>query len=259
MIRLMSHESIHRRNLPHWFMPGAAHFVTFRLAGTLPAMVLADLKSRTKQLLEKRPSSDTSRYEHRLRVHKQVFAEFDRYLDNNREIDWLQAPSVAGMVRQSLYHLHGSKYGLLAYSIMPNHVHVLLMPIAESEIDSVRELPCGESEDSESPLSSIMHSLKSFTAHEANKLLRRRGPFWQHESYDHWVRDDDELERIVSYINANAVNAGLVRRPHDWFWCSAHDRYLVDGDSSGWLKIANASNQVAFTEKGTSEDAYATN
>ena len=54
-----------------------------------------------------------------------------------------------------------------------------------------------------------MHSLKSYTANEANKLLRRTGQFWQHESYDHWVRDEDEMERIVAYINANAVKAGL--------------------------------------------------
>lgn len=80
-----------------------------------------------------------------------------------------------------------------------------------------------------------MHSLKSFTAHEANRVLKRTGPFWQHESYDHWVRDDEELERIVAYINANAVKAGLADRPWEFLWCSAHDRYLYDGDESGWL------------------------
>jgi putative DNA methylase len=66
-------------------------------------------------------------------------------------------------------------------------------------------------------------------------LLARTGPFWQHESYDHWVRDDDELERIMAYINANPLKAGFVERPHEFFWCSAHDRYLHDGDESGWL------------------------
>lgn len=158
----------------------------------------------------------------------------------------------------SLYYHHGSKYDLLAYSIMPNHVHVLLMPEGASSNDASEEVACGEAADSGSPLSSIMHSLKSYTAHEANRLLQRHGSFWQHESYDHWVRDDDELERIVNYINGNAVNAGLASRPQDWFWCSAHDRFLVDGDVSGWLTFQDSNSQRPKAPLSTSEDAYAT-
>jgi putative transposase len=80
-----------------------------------------------------------------------------------------------------------------------------------------------------------MHSLKSYTAHQANRILRRSGRFWLGESYDHWVRDDDELERIVNYIAANPVRARLVEEPHRWFFCSAHDRFLQDGEMCGWL------------------------
>jgi len=99
----------------------------------------------------------------------------------------------------------------------------------------------GEIPDANNPLSAIMHSLKSYTAHEANKLLSRTGSFWQHESYDHWVRDQDELERIVEYIKANPVKAGLAARAHEYLWCSAYDRYLSDGDQSGWLNIRSIS------------------
>ena len=59
--------------------------------------------------------------------------------------------------------------------------------------------------------------------------------FWQHESYDHWVRDDEELERIVAYIAANPVKANLVRQPQDWYFCSSHDRFLQDGSAEGFL------------------------
>ena len=114
-------------------------------------------------------------------------------------------------------------------------MHVLFVPY---DLDASQEewpLEPGERDDAKSPLSSIMHSLKGFTAHEANKLLRRSGAFWQHESYDHWVRDEDELERIVDYTNGNPVGAKLAPRAHDWSWGSAHDRYLTDGDNSGWL------------------------
>jgi putative transposase len=95
-----------------------------------------------------------------------------------------------------------------------------------------------EKPDADGPLAGIMHSLKSYTANEANKLLGRGGPFWQRESYDHWVRDEVELERIVDYIAYNPVKAGLVRQPQDWFFGSAHERFLEDGSVSGWLPAA---------------------
>jgi putative DNA methylase len=120
---------------------------------------------------------------------------------------------------------------------MPNHVHAVFQPILPDgqrlELDAPE--PVGEREDSVSPLSIIMHSLKSYTAHEANKLLTRTGSFWQRESYDHWIRDEDELERIVLYVQANPIKAGLVSRPQDWFFCSCHDRYLSDGEVTAWL------------------------
>ena len=62
----------------------------------------------------------------------------------------------------------------------------------------------------------------------------------------HWVRDEDELARIVTYINANPVKAGLIDKPYQYLWCSAHDRYLYDGDESGWL---------GFDRNGAGNDA----
>ncbi len=198
----MSRERITRRNLPHWYVPGAMHFVTFRLAGTLPRQVIDDLKQRRRELLLGR-ADGISALEHRRRVHKQLFAAYDRYLDLNREIAWLADPRIASVMRASLYHLHGKHYALLAYSIMPNHVHVLFQPlIAEQEFAEDSESDTGEDADRHGPLASIMHSLKGYTAHQANQILRRKGAFWQHESYDHWVRDEDELERIVDYIES---------------------------------------------------------
>jgi len=70
--------------------------------------------------------------------------------------------------------------------------------------------------------SRLLESLKGATAREANRVLGRTGErFWQAESYDHWVRDDREFERIVAYIENNPVKAGLVSRPEDYRWSSA--------------------------------------
>lgn len=238
----MTAEVITRRNLPHWFMPAAMHFVTFRLAGSLPLSVLEELQESKKKLLaQKRDAgaTGTTRGRHRELVHKKLFAMYDDLLAAHRDVHWLDDARVAALVRRSLYHWNHRKYGLLAYCIMPNHVHLVARPFEfEPPLEPDWEaLEPGETPDAGSPLSSMMHSLKSYTAHEANRILCRTGQFWQHESYDHWVRDDDELERIVAYINANPVKAGLAQRPHEFYWSSAHDRYLHDGDESGWLEF----------------------
>ena len=73
-------------------------------------------------------------------------------------------------------------------------------------------------ESDEPPLDVIMHSLKSYTAQEANKLLKRRGTFWAAESYDHEVRDEAEYHRIVRYVINNPVKAGLVKEWREWPW-----------------------------------------
>ena len=67
-----------------------------------------------------------------------------------------------------------------------------------------------------------MKSLKGVTAREANQILQRTGkPFWQDESFDHWVRSEVEFTEIRKYIEHNPVTAGLVERPEDWAWSSA--------------------------------------
>ena len=67
-------------------------------------------------------------------------------------------------------------------------------------------------------LAVIMKSLKGYTAHEANRILNRRGTFWEAESYDHFVRNDAEYDRIVRYVLNNPVKAGLVKNWRDWKW-----------------------------------------
>jgi REP element-mobilizing transposase RayT len=63
-----------------------------------------------------------------------------------------------------------------------------------------------------------MQSLKGYTAREANKVLGRRGQFWDPESYDHEVRNGGEFRRIREYILNNPVKAGLVQDWRDWRW-----------------------------------------
>ncbi|MEZ6093879.1 MAG: transposase [Pirellulaceae bacterium] len=214
--------------------------MTYRLAGTLPANVVAELKAK-KELMLRRNSTVDHKVDTK-HFNRTFFAAYEHHLDVVSKIDWLQDPKIASMLRENLYHFAGQKYSLHAYCIMPNHVHVLLTPhqppnehhpVDFSKADQISNV--GEVADKCSPLSNITHSLKSYTANRANRMLNRSGTFWQPESYDHWVRNDDELERIVNYIRANPVKAGLVEHHQDWYWSSCHDRFLIDGDTSGWL------------------------
>ena len=79
---------------------------------------------------------------------------------------------------------------------MPNHVHVVM------------RLRPGRR------LAEIVHSWKSFTAKECNRVLSRNGPFWQREYYDHLVRDAAELDRLIDYVVQNPVRANL----KGWKW-----------------------------------------
>jgi len=67
-------------------------------------------------------------------------------------------------------------------------------------------------------MSAIMHSLKRYTARQANLLLGREGGFWQHENHDHVVGDEAERQRIITYVLNNPVKAGLVEHWEEWKW-----------------------------------------
>lgn len=198
----------YRRKLPHFQPPGATLFVTCRLAGSIPQAVREQLEAeavaRTKRMSQ---INDLDARAVRLeQEHKRRFGAWDNVLDRaDSGPVWLQQPAIARIVTASLHHRDGQTYALDAYCIMPNHVHIVLTPL---------EKPDG----TYYALQAIMHAFKRHTARQANKLLRREGQFWQHESYDHVVRDPQEWERIVRYVLNNPVKAGLAGSWEDWAW-----------------------------------------
>jgi len=105
-------------------------------------------------------------------------------------------------VENALLHFDGKRYRLIAWCIMPNHVHGLI-----------------EREDW--PLAGIIHSWKSFTAHAANQILNRSGDFWFREYFDRFIRDERHFRNAVAYIEENPVKAGFVRLREMWRWSSA--------------------------------------
>jgi putative transposase len=211
-------EQFRRRHLPHWDLSGATYFVTACLHGSIPALGLLDINDFQKSL-ERRPLPvGLSQTEWGARKWKLVFARTDEWLDLRSPTNHLADPMLAAQVRDSIYHFAGDRYDLLAYVVMPSHFHFLFRPIDDwvdaSSIDG----------NERAPRERIMKSLKGYTAKRCNEMRERKGTFWQSESYDHCVFDEDELERIIHYIELNPVKAKLVRRREEWEFSSARDR-----------------------------------
>ncbi len=178
---------LYRRNLPHWHPEGKALFVTWRLYGSLPMGSVSSSDGR--------PGLSAG----------QKFRAVDRLLDQAGSGPlYLKDPRIARHIVRTLRRgeIELRQYTLYAFVVMANHVHVLLQPRV--------------------PMRRITNGVKGVTARVANQILGRTGqPFWQDESFDRWVRNEAEFERIRSYIERNPVAAGLVKKPEDWPWSSA--------------------------------------
>jgi REP element-mobilizing transposase RayT len=203
----------HRGYLPHVKRDGASYFITFRLGDSLPQAVLHRLLNQKAERLHalkirrdepsvqggSEPLGETPEI-----IERDYRREVERYLDRGAGACHLRRPEIAEMVRDSLRFCHERQYFLDDWVVMPNHVHLILWPRPDWT------------------LSVILKSRKQFTATRANRILGRTGePFWQPESFDHWIRNDAEKERFRRYIRLNTVKAGLCARPEDWRWSSA--------------------------------------
>jgi putative transposase len=217
------HGRIRTRRLPHWDLPGATYFVTTCLAGSIPAKGLLEIAQLRAALVSRRSecaeTPETERW-------KRVFSASDCWLDEHPAVQHLSKPDLATIVADACYFWVGHRYDLLAYVVMPSHLHWVFRPM--EVVGQVANLPeerqLANLPRIRSPREKIMHTLKLHTAKECNRRLGRRGKFWQDESYDHCVRDDGELERIIHYVEHNPVKAGLTDKAERWPFSSARDR-----------------------------------
>ena len=181
-----------RGYLPHFDGTEVTQSITFRLADSLPRAVLENWQREMDNL--KLPE-----LAYRIEIQKRI----DRYLDNGAGSCSLQNPQIAEMVESAFFYFDRERYQLLAWVIMPNHAHLLLSLRAEQS------------------LSEIMQSLKSYTAHKANKALCRKGKFWFEDYYDRYIRDSNHYLAVVRYIENNPVKARLCNSPEEWRYGSA--------------------------------------
>jgi REP element-mobilizing transposase RayT len=181
-----------RGYLPHFDGGPITQFITIRLFDSLPQKVLDKWREETESFGK----------EGEIIFRKKI----EMYLDLGRGSCYLRDNRVAEMMQNSLLYHDEKKYRLSAWVVMPNHVHFLATPIEGFELEE------------------IMHSVKSYTAHEANKILKRTGDFWQHESFDRYIRNAKHYTNVVRYIENNPVKAGLCKKADDWIYSSAYFR-----------------------------------
>ena len=179
-----------RRRLPHWEQPGCTYFVTFRTADSLPKSLLRLLKSQRSLWLKEHPPPWDRRSE-RAFVAKFI-RPVERWLDIGFGKCHLAQWEISKIVESTLRHFDGLRYVLDEYSIMPTHVHSLVLPLEGIG------------------LSKILASWKGYSGARINRVLRRKGRFWMEESFDRIVRDTAELGRYRRYIRTNPMKAGLI-------------------------------------------------
>ncbi|HLO33684.1 MAG TPA: transposase [Anaerolineales bacterium] len=219
-------KEFYHRHLPHWQPRGAVFFVTFRLKNSLPDEVIECLREereREKTLLAQIPASERGQQSYL--EERRYFVKWDAYLDKAEfGPRWLSQPEIADIVKEAMHYRDRKVFDLHTFCIMSNHVHAVFEPISRSDCKSDPGKSECHSDQPKSgcqpdlPLSKIMQSLKRHTARQANIILGREGVFWQDESYDHVIRDNEEYIRIINYVLENPVKAGLACNWNEWRW-----------------------------------------
>ena len=182
-----------RGYLPHFDDSLKTQFITCRLYDSLPQKTLE--RFRTELAAKKVEDID-----------REVMLLIEKFLDSGYGECFLKKREVAEIVRDSLQKFGGERYKLIAWVIMPNHIHLLLKPLNDWTIEK------------------IMQSFKSFTASEANKFLDRGGKFWMREYFDRYIRDTEHFEKAFRYIENNPVKAGFCKKPEEWEFSSAYKK-----------------------------------
>lgn len=131
--------------------------------------------------------------------------KLEDYIDRGLGECFLRDPHIAALMENALRFYHGSRFELLAWVVMPNHVHALIQV-------------------GDTPLSKIIQNWKSIVAVKANQLLGRTGDFWQLDYWDTFMRDEAQKIKAVRYIENNPVKARLCRVPEAWPFSSARFR-----------------------------------
>jgi REP element-mobilizing transposase RayT len=203
--------TVHKRNrLPHWDAEHGIQFVTFNLFDALPRHVNQQIQDEAaaQAALIRNTRGDLTLAE-KSAIRQWVEARVGDSLDEAHGSSFMREPRIAQIVANAVTHFDEDRYRLLAWCVMPNHVHVVLMGVVQLE--------------------RVVHSWKSFTAKQANLALGRAGPFWREDYYNRVVRDSRELSATIDYVLMNPAKAGL----EDWPFVRSYPERIPPADTAG--------------------------
>jgi putative transposase len=189
----------YERHLPHWRMLGACYLTTFRLNDSLPADFLQEMQDQLK-MWKQRLLEAAAKHEGRLPAEEQsAWIEFQRghllklesLLDEGHGECLLRNEGHRQLVEDTLHHFEGRRCELMAFVIMPNHVHALCRPLTGQDVEK------------------LTGSWKRHSSESLNRMTRRRGRLWQQETFDRIIRDADHFRQAIRYIAKNPVQAKL--------------------------------------------------
>jgi len=188
---------IYQRHLPHWRQKEATYFVTFRLADSIPQTLLRPLK-RWREIWERSHPEPRSEEDWR-EFAREITNKTESWLDEGYGACELAQPKIAALMRESLCKFQNERCFVSCYVVMPNHVHAVIKPLGEYELED------------------ILNGMKGGVARRTNAELGRSGILWEQESYDRIIRDEEHLYRVVQYIARNPLKAGLPKSKwHRW-------------------------------------------
>lgn len=169
-------------NLPHWNQDNVLQFVTSRLADSLPQAKLREINELKEAWQKLHPKPWTPE---ELMEYEDIIESVQEWLDAGYGECVLKYKYSQDIIESALRHFDGIRYELYDFIIMPNHIHVLMIPGSGYEVDQ------------------IMHSIKSYTSNLINKFLGRTGKLWQRESFDRMIRGVGDYESKRNYIRHN--------------------------------------------------------
>jgi len=187
----------------------------------------AEYETKLNDIIEvKNPTEKEKQY---LNLYKNYFAKIENVLSSTSYgNNWLKNKEIASIVKNTFHFYDSSRYDLICYTIMPNHIHLVILPKLKSYNEFLKvHLSKKKTEETFYFVTKIMQDIKKYSAKESNKILRCSGKFWQSESYDHVIRNKKELTETIKYVLDNPVKAGLCKRREDWKWSYYNPKFLT--------------------------------
>lgn len=213
--------TFHRSILPHVSPIGANFFITWRCKDALPIKIVRQLKAKYESEVRRICEREFNPAKRQILIHHaryRFFKNYEHQLDDQPfGACHLRKPEIAKIVMDKLHQFDEELYDLITYTIMPNHCH-LVIDMSRQLVDA-DDIYLDEKSLSLSyqPLHEVMRRIKGGSSREINKQLGLTGtPFWQKDSYDHYIRDQRAFRNVVGYTLGNAVAEGFVEEWQDW-------------------------------------------